>query len=329
MTRRQLLGRLMATGAMAALVACTRQAPQVAGAPEAVPTPRPADRRPSEGGIGGTGIVGVLTGLGSLLINGLRVETAEGVVVEGPDGALPLSAIAPGHSLTVEAGGPAGALTARRVLLTPPLMGPLNAGAGGLSVNGVPVVLPAGVSGQSANGGHVMVSGLWDGTRVVASRLDPAPAGAALIAGTAGRTPGGRLTVGGREIGLLDPSRPLPIAGTYVTVRGADTGSLFLASALAQGRFSPGFDDLVALSVEGYLEPQRAAPGFAISGLGHSLDGAAQVAPLAGQRALIEGPYDGLFTATRALVLPEDPSGRRALLDERLAGAATADIPLR
>ena len=42
--------------------------------------------RPSEGGVGGTGIVGVVHDVGSLLVNGLRVETPEAVANNILDG---------------------------------------------------------------------------------------------------------------------------------------------------------------------------------------------------------------------------------------------------
>ncbi|MEL6197614.1 MAG: DUF5666 domain-containing protein [Pseudomonadota bacterium] len=319
LSRRAALARLMTGACLPVLAGC--EAVRVAEAPT---------RRPSEGGIGGTGIVGVLTDLGSLIINGLRVETGAETEVVGPDGPLPVEVLTPGLSLTVEAQGAPDALFARRVAVNPPLIGPIAIDAtGGITVNGVAVRIDPAVPALISVGDRVVVSGLWDGTAVVASRLDATePEGRDRIAGVVGIRATGQTTLGGRALRLPDAiARPAP--GVFATAIGRDDGSAFVAEALELGRFSPGFRNLARLSVEGYLQPQAAAPGFSISGLGHSLDPAAQMAALEGQRSLIEGAYDGRFVAERGLLLPEALESRRAFLGLRLTGGVAPTISLR
>lgn len=289
---------------LAALAACAPADPA-----------READgRRAPEGGIGGTGIVGVLTGFGSLRINGLRVALAPGLAVESAFGPEGLDTLAPGESLTVEARGDAGALVAARVRRTEPLVGPVTRGAaGGIMVMGTEVTLDPSLA-VPAPGTFVRVSGLWRDAGVVASRI--APAGS--LAAAAGEI---RRTAGGWRIGgtPVDPAgAALPAEGTHVTVTGIWRGGMLRAERVEVGRFLGAAGPLARLSVEGYLEPVPAAPGFAVSGLGHSFDPAARLARFAGMRALFEGAYTGAFEVATGVPLPEDPATRAEVL-ERIA----------
>ncbi|MEO1512732.1 MAG: hypothetical protein AAFU70_11715, partial [Planctomycetota bacterium] len=91
------------------------------------------------------------------------------------------------------------------------------------------------------------------------------------------------------------------------------------------GRFTGAAGPLEQLSVEGYLEPSSKAPGFALSGLGHSFDPDARLEPFAEGRALFEGPYTGDFAVDLALALPEGVAARRAALPAGLdLGTAAA-----
>ena len=64
-------------------------------APSVVPPAVTRDDRrdPFEGGIGGTGIVGLLTGYGSLRINGLRVELTSATRLQTPFGRTSAAAV--------------------------------------------------------------------------------------------------------------------------------------------------------------------------------------------------------------------------------------------
>lgn len=290
------------------LGACSSGSGELAGAP----------RPPAEGGIGGTGIVGVVTALGSIHVGGRRVVLPGDADVTDAFGAVASDAIRPGHSVTVEAATVAGALTARRVRVTHPLVGRLVVGPEGLlSVLGVPVRTEPGITVPAA-GTIVAVSGLWQGTGVVASRLDPRPAGTlSAVAGEVSSGPGG-LRLGGVPVRLAPGEMLEP--GTFATVIGPWEDGRLLATRVEPGRFFGSAGPLVQLLVEGYLEPVEPAPFFAVSGLGHSFDPAAQLAAVAERRALFAGPYTGLFSVAHALPLPEDATARRALL-------ATAGAP--
>ncbi|MEM7644207.1 MAG: hypothetical protein AAF366_17030 [Pseudomonadota bacterium] len=314
-TRRSVLTLL----AGSALAACQPTAPVVVtrDAPD-----------PFEGGIGGTGIVGVLTDFGSLIVNGLRVELTTGTTIATPFGRVTEGALVPGQALTIVANRSADRLVARHVRIDHALVGTV---APDLTVNGVPVRPEAGAVGRLIPGQRVAISGLWAGVGVSASRIDPAdtladPLDAAapdIVAGVAGTGgPTGRI-LGGQPVQLPDG---VAASGDYVAARGRYSDGVLTASITRRGRFVTGAASLRQLSVEGYLEPVSAAPGFRVAGLGHSFGRQLDLAPLARSRAAYFGRYDGLFQAATGYVLPDSFAARRRLLLDGFQGGQEGQV---
>ncbi|MGF1445329.1 MAG: DUF5666 domain-containing protein [Pikeienuella sp.] len=275
------------------------------------------DRKPVEGGIGGTGIVGVVTALGSIRVNGLRIGIADDTEVVNAFGPLPPSALRRGMSVTVEAAEAPGRLVARRVVIDHPLIGRvsrISPDGRRLRVLGTEVRLEPTVNAPIAEGDTVAVSGLWRRGAVVASRIDrlaePGPSVMAgeIAAGTSG------LALGGLTLSL--PSGTALTPGQFATLIGQPDGTRFDVARLRPARFVGAAGPLVRLSVEGYLSVIERAPGFAISGLGHSFDRGARLAGLSDDRAVFVGPYAQTFRVAAALPLPTSPWARaRALSD--------------
>lgn len=308
------------------------------GGTAAGPEPEPAvlaanEDRPSEGGIGGTGIVGTFNGFGSLLVNGLRIATPDGLSVSDAFGARTLADLALGKSLTIEAAQAGGTLSARRVFIAHPLIGTVEqAGAGrlrclGISLSlepGSPLLDADGAAFIPAAGDRVAISGHWRGERIVATRVDRlSDDGPDVIAGALresvadgpGRLGGVKLgRLGGVE--LVGSGLERPAAGGYVTARGRYEGGSFLVSDLDEGRFTGAAGNLTRLSVEGYLETVPGAPGYSLSGLGHGFDAEARLAALESTRAIFTGPYEGTFKVSHGLPLPERAAARRQVLAE-------------
>ena len=116
-----------------------------------------------------------------------------------------------------------------------------------------------------------------------------------------------------------------PGVGSYATAVGRRIGEALIVEQLVRGRFQGTAGPITRLSVEGYLEPVTKAPGYAVSGLGHSFDQAARLDALANDRVLFVGPYDGDFRVRFGLPLPEDVELRGSLLaavDDGFAPAA-------
>jgi len=269
---------------------------------------------PFEGGIGGTGIVGVVTGFGSILINGLKVELTSQTVFENALGALGAEDLHAGHSVTINARRTADGIIADRVTQDLLLVGLLHHGQAGLSVNGIPVTREPGGHGQGQIGHRVAVSGAWTATGVLASRIDPAPHGPDIISGTANREPH-VLTVGQTVIEARQPRADLD--GSFVVALGVMKDGAFAAEQVAEGRFNK-MPSLRQLSVDGFLEPSETAPGFRVAGLGHNFARDTRLAAIGPRRALYFGKYDGLFGANRGYLMPSNFETRRQLLNPGL-----------
>jgi hypothetical protein len=119
----------------------------------------------------------------------------------------------------------------------------------------------------------------------------------------------------GLMLGGLPLSGPaLPQPGTFATAIGWERGGAMIVDRLIEGRFTGAAGPLDRLVVEGYLEATAAMPRLAISGLGHSVDDAAQLARVGSTRAVFFGPYIGTFAVEGALPLPEGRMAREAYL---------------
>ncbi|WP_370402314.1 DUF5666 domain-containing protein [Sulfitobacter sp. JB4-11] len=268
-----------------------------------------------EGGIGGTGIVGLLTDFGSLIVAGNYVRTNDATRYSDGFGALQESDLRLGDSLTVEAAGAPDALVARRVHVTHPLVGAITQVAADrrrITVNGVEVRLDTRLQGLEV-GYRVAVSGLWRGAFVQASRLAAARSASDLVAGDVARR-GGRTQVG--SVTVRGPGTGSVPRGSFASVVGQfDVASGILrARAVTNQRFTGAAGPLARLSVEGYLDPSSSAPGYRVAGLGHSFERNLKLDEFAGSRVLMNGEYNGKFAARGAVVLPEGFSAQRRLL---------------
>ena len=315
---------LMGMG-LAALASCSPGGRTGRGPGLAEGSQRPSDST-SEGGIGGTGIVGVLAQADDLLINGLRLVAPPDLALEHALGLELHERPALGHALTVEASqeGP-DRLVARSMAVVYPLIGTVEAlTAEGFRCLGVAVrverdALLAGPDGSSfslAPGQKVAVSGLWREDSVVAARVDLLPSAEVpeVVAGTVKPAAGsGGVRIGAVDLVLPDGAAPPPL-GSFATAAGRLGDSALVAERLAEGRFQGRAGPLQRLSVEGYLEQTPADPGFTVSGLGHSFDPAARLVDLSAGRALFVGRYDGDFRVELGLPLPEGLAPRKDLL---------------
>ncbi|WP_299044137.1 hypothetical protein [uncultured Tateyamaria sp.] len=296
LTKRHMLGLLGGT----ALTACA----------PAIPSAQLGDD-PFEGGIGGTGIVGLMTGSGSVLINGLRVEVTPATRIFAANNRVSDSVLVPGRTLTLLARARLGRFEARRIDIDDPLTGVLLRQGPGYSVNSTPV---PGLSDAAARrvGERVTVSGLWqaDGT-VRNSLLQSAVSDVDVVSGVLAGSSADGWRVGRTPI--TPPNGQSLIAGQFVVAKGQFTHGTLQVTTLRFGRFREGGNTLRQLAVEGYLETVDTAPGFRLAGLGHSFDQRLQLGGFAQDRAIYFGPYTGRFVARRAVLVP-DAQGQRASL---------------
>lgn len=281
----------------------------------------------SEAGIGATGIVGTLTDLNGLIVNGLKIETGDATEFTHAFGETNADALVIGNVLTVEAVPTDAGLLARRVHVTHPVIGTVaDVSLGGLEarVAGVRVVLEPGVQGSFTPDQTVAISGIWQRGSVVASRVDPIePRDQSVIAAVLGRDgETGKIAIAGSKLVLPDGIRGR--AGSFATVLGKMTPDAFIADKILQGRFTGAAGPLTKLSIEGFLEPVKTAPFRAISGLGHSFDAQAKPDVVGNGRTLFRGALSDSFEVERALRLPEQLEARRIAMRQLLSGEAVA-----
>lgn len=270
-----------------------------------------------EGGIGGTGIVGILSEFGSIRINGMRVLTGADTEFTDGFGKIRERDLGVGDSLTVEASPSGNDMIARRVHVTYPLVGVISdvaADKTSITVNGVTVALPGGL-GRFSTGDRVAISGLWREQQVVASRIVGAQSNNDLVSGDVIRRKGAR-GIGGVTVKGAGIARTKLASFATAIGRFDDDKGIFRAETVTEGRFTGAAGPLQQLSIEGYLEPINAAPGYKISGLGHSFDRKLSLGAFADTRVLFAGPYTGLFKAEAATVLPEDATARKRILQQ-------------
>ncbi|MGG5819038.1 DUF5666 domain-containing protein [Falsiroseomonas sp. HW251] len=281
-----------------------------------------------EGGIGGTGIFGTVTALGSLQVNGLLVETGAGTRIETLTG----GPVLPGDTVAVEAARAEGRLVARGVTAFHPVMGPIGAlPDSGLSVLGTSVAVEPGVPVRAADGSvlpaavlrpgqMVAVSGLWRGDSVVATALRLVePASGAVLRGQLRRR-GLAWQVGGTQLLFRGLMPNLPEEG-FVTVRGAARPEGLVVESLEEQPLMVFSRRIDALSVEGFGAVNRGAPGFHLAGFGLPLDPTSPAVPPPGERWLLLGQRGATFRVAEGLALPADPARRAALLEGPEASA--------
>ncbi|MCV6597585.1 MAG: hypothetical protein OIF40_10950 [Mangrovicoccus sp.] len=210
----------------------------------------PVSAREKEGGIIGTGVLGQITRLGSIYVNGLHIRFAPGMDLVGIDST---DALSPGMTVaaSVRATDTGWQATALRRL--PVLSGPVT---GPAEVMGVPVTGAALVA--LPRGGHVRVDGFWSENGVEATHVEPVERGDALVTGPyLGDGMVGNLRFTGITPQHLDRGDIIQLTGRY-----AD-GAL-AAVTLDHGVFAGPRPDLVL--AEGYLSAPDARGQYRLIG---------------------------------------------------------------
>ncbi|MBX7198638.1 MAG: hypothetical protein K1X51_04625 [Rhodospirillaceae bacterium] len=212
------------------------------------------EARPEERGLGGTGIVGVVTGFGSICVNGFEVQLASdtAVTVEG----LPANQadVRLGQVVAIEAFTGANGLAAAKIDVSVAVAGPVSA----IARDGSQMTVAGQTVAVSSFAGSADIAGVRRGDWVVVSglrRADDSIAGTSIVklprrgrevfvSGIA-RAAAGRVEIGGLAINAAQVD-----AGASVAVRGTLSGGALRARAV---RTEAGFSQpMVNLSVQGY-----------------------------------------------------------------------------
>lgn len=228
-------------------------------------------------GLGGTGIVGVVTGFASVCVNGVEVEVQPSTPVRRNGASADLRDLEVGHVVLVQAEGTGATVRALRIDLVDALVGPIASVQPALreiAVMGqrVSVLADADFRGLKA-GDWIRVSGHRAPDGVRGSRLQVVPPPADRLAQVLGplETDGG----GGWRIGTTpvdwSASTPPPAVGTEIMARGPWDGARMRVTdaAMAPTRGAVGSQQQVRL--QGYLhqlDGNRLSLGYAAVQLG-------------------------------------------------------------
>lgn len=212
-----------------------------------------------EEGLGGTGIVGVVAGFGSICVGGLEIHYGNSTPFRLDGQAAETRLLALGQAVSVRTTGSSEHLTATEISVLNTVVGPVaSAQADRFQILGQTVIRPAGVSDAELTPGRwlaVAGSRLPDG-RILATRLAPATPGAnvSLLGPVSLSTTdsGTALKIGEQTI-QLPTAASLPLAGEEIWVKGRlDNGVLQTESLQTSPRthFAAGISRLL---LEGYV----------------------------------------------------------------------------
>lgn len=219
-----------------------------------------------EGGIIGTGIVGTITKLGSIHVNGQRITFDDTEHVVGSVPSIMAKDLQPGQTVAVVAMPRDNAWHAHHIRQVLPVVGPVTTiAADHLVVMGTKVVL-GDLEIDLVVGEWVAVSGLWRDAHIRASAIARVPAAdrTARISGSyLGTDHQGRAVIGETLVTGISPTH-LSI-GDLVRVQGEATPTGINASRLETGLFG---EPVELVQVQGYYSPPQPDGLYTVLGSG-------------------------------------------------------------
>lgn len=267
-----------------------------------------------ESGTTGTGIMGVITGLGSIHVNGLNIEIPAGLAAQSSLGPRPAGTLQVGETVVLEAALTGGALTATRVRSYYPVIAPVDAvGPGRISVLGLDLDVAELAVPALRPGDWIAVSGLWRGPNVAVSHIRRIDGRAQVVVNGAyseaadGTQRVGAFALDGQYVAHAEPGDHLRVTGAW-----APRAGTLAPTRIEVGLFSRTLETLL---IEGYLsEPDRQG-AYSIYGSGivvYTDDPNMQVPE---GRNLFCVRQEDQVTITRQLALGTDRARRMRLLE--------------
>jgi hypothetical protein len=210
-------------------------------------------------GIGGTGIVGIVTGFGSILINSLEVQLPDTAAVQVNGAVVQPNALAAGQRVAIHVEDQAGRPTARSVAASITLEGPVQAAdpaTGILTVLGQRVRLAAGTPVPGGKfpivGDSVQVSGLVRADGTLEAAAIGQGTGTARLSGTLQRRDTG-WAVGNVAVEPASVAAAEALAGKAVVASGTWSGTQFQAAKVDVDPATALLERVGQVSIEGYL----------------------------------------------------------------------------
>lgn len=259
---------------------------------------KPKEER--EGGVLGTGIVGTITALGSIMVNGQRVVFEPDMMASTLMGEKEAATLLPGETVIAVVEPAQDAWNAQAISTFVPILGPATlVDAEKIQIMGATVSLTPKteiVGGQPlGNGNWYAVSGLWQGANLVASRIEPVdPMPFASTSGSFFLSEDGTPHVGGVAL-QGDVATGLELEnGAATTFRGTPMADGLNVTLYRSGLFET---DVSMIIAEGYLSSPDAGGMYTVlgSGVRAVTDNPAMIDPNARGVFCARAPVEGQF----------------------------------
>ncbi len=220
-----------------------------------------------ESGTIGTGIMGVITGFGSIHVNGFQIDVPNGLVATSSLGARPVDSLRIGETVVVDAELDGDDLTATRIRNYYPIIAPVEAiSPGRVRVLGLDLDASEVELDTIEAGDWLAISGLWRGSTVVVSDLQRiAPRREVVVNGTFFETDTGTQLVGpfaldGRYVEHAVPGDHIRLTGVW-----SEATNTIAPLEIVAGLFPP---ELRTLLIEGYMSQPDPKGAYSIYGSG-------------------------------------------------------------
>ena len=264
-----------------------------------------------ESGIGGTGIIGAITGFGSIFVNGVEVETERGTQLMVDGQRVDSFDFARGDVVEVLAVKQRGITRAERVQVRHEVIGKVDQvdkANNSFTVLGQTVIADTQDVSLPQAGDVVQVSGFRDNTgRVHATHVAQGRGDNLLLSGTVRTIGKDSFYIGEQKVTVGD-SASLQ-AGSRVRVRGQLRGNALDASSLTVLDAHPFGSRVQRLLVQGFIS-KEAGQAYRIDGVSFTSPDTLQVRQPGPQRVEVKRSASGEWTATRLIGEHGLPQGR-------------------
>lgn len=225
----------------------------VAGQPDKLAVATDPD---DESGIGGTGIIGAITGFGSIFVNGVEVEIDDKTQLFIDEQPADNTGFERGDVVEILASEQRGITHARRIQLRHEVIGTIDRVDGSrFNLLGQTVLYTTQTGYVPQVGDTVQVSGFRDAEGLIhATRIAPDKQKRTLLRGTVHKTGNGYFYIGRQKVTVRN--NPDIQTGDTVRVRGQLLGDNLKASNLTVMRSLPFGEDVQRLLVQGFIQKQ-------------------------------------------------------------------------
>ena len=267
-----------------------------------------------EGGIIGTGIIGTVTGLGSIYVNGVRIAYDTNLKVQTAFSEESPEQLIPGDTVKVEANWKEGGYHAMSIERYRPIIAPIEAIADDRSwieALGTRIRIDKTTQVYWKNdvadrrmlsvGAWIAVDGIWQGKDVIASNIRRIePSALASVRGVVGKPDGRPLSVGGVRV---DSARDIDVEpGSVIAVQGTikedEDGSYLTAEKVAVKQFSSAVRHVL---VEGFVSTPSTDGAYTVYGTGLTAFVDDPEEPMDRRRSVFCGTLNGTYSIKKAV----------------------------